>query len=140
MIQYDANLLEKDSDGNTVLHVYCDGNPEPEILKLFIEGSVNINAQNVDGNTGLHYLCEKKVKTECITYLLENGAEAKIIEELIDGGQGSTVYSVSECFLGQDARLDSVLIQGWNTGTVGHITSRVRLERDSHYRSSVVVL
>ena len=78
MVRYNANILEKDSENNTVLHVYCDGNPALEILELFVENSVDINAQNSEGNTALHYLCEKKVKTECISTLLENNADSNI--------------------------------------------------------------
>lgn len=78
MMMHKANLQDKDSDGNNVLHIYCDGTPDFEIVKLFVDNSVEINTQNIEGNTPLHMLCQKRVKTECIAYLLENGAQINI--------------------------------------------------------------
>jgi Fe-S cluster assembly protein SufD len=71
---------------------------------------------------------------------VEPGAEATLLEEHAGGGGESNVYATTEIFLAENARLTHALYQRWDTGTVGHLTSRTHLERDALLNTAVISL
>ncbi len=67
------------------------------------------------------------------------GAEVAVVEDHTGGGE-VTVVAVTELFAGEDARVSHTLLQQWDKGTTGHVTSRARLARDALVRSQVISL
>jgi len=72
--------------------------------------------------------------------VVEPGASMTLIEEHAGGGAETTVIETSEIFVHQDARLSHALLEMWEDGTVGHVTSRAVLERDAVLSSAVIAL
>lgn len=58
---------------------------------------------------------------------LDEGAEAKIVVEHVEGDSETKVIGVGEYFVGDNARLDLGLKQNWGNGVSGHLTERVFL-------------
>ncbi len=71
---------------------------------------------------------------------LEPGAALKVIEVHDSGGAGISVLSVSEQFVGRNAELSHLLIQTWDKGTAGHVTSRAVVEADGRLNASLISL
>jgi Fe-S cluster assembly protein SufD len=66
-----------------------------------------------------------------ILFRVGSGAEATLVEQHIDGGEGVTVISRSDVVAGTGARVRHVLLQTWAAGTRGHLTVQARAGRDS---------
>lgn len=78
MMAHGADVFDMDSEGNTILHIYCDGNPCREMLKLLIEKNPAVDSQNNQGDTPLHLLALKTNTYDCIEYLVDHGAGLNI--------------------------------------------------------------
>jgi Fe-S cluster assembly protein SufD len=63
--------------------------------------------------------------------LVGEGADLSLVEEHTGGVADTRVVGVAEIRVGEGARLKHVVLQGWSSGTRGHLTHRTVLERDS---------
>lgn len=67
-----------------------------------------------------------------VLIVLEEGAEATVVEEHVGGGPERFVVGVSEVFARSGSRLRYVLLEDWQPGVVGHLTQRLVIDRDAH--------
>ncbi|MGZ3687068.1 MAG: Fe-S cluster assembly protein SufD [Bdellovibrionota bacterium] len=72
-------------------------------------------------------------------FILEEGAQAQIVEEYSGGASGATNI-VTQIVLGENSVLDHLRIQNENHGNFHFSDTRVEQPRSSRYRSSVVSL
>jgi len=75
-----------------------------------------------------------------LVVVAEEGAELTVIEEHLGGGEGSHVVGVTEIVAGAGARVRHALVERWAAGTVGHLTSRGRLERGAALVTALATL
>ena len=54
LVNHNANLNERDHNGNTSLHLACQQSAF-RISYILINGGINVNATNTHGKTVLHY-------------------------------------------------------------------------------------
>jgi ankyrin repeat protein len=50
----DETVQQKDSEGNTILHIAVAGRASPEVISLILDEGAFVNARNKEGNTALH--------------------------------------------------------------------------------------
>ncbi len=67
--------------------------------------------------------------------IVEQGAEAVILEEHLAGGDRHVAIGVTEVIAGPGARVHHLVHQHWSPGTRGHLTSRAVLDRDAEVRT-----
>ncbi|MFH1810134.1 MAG: Fe-S cluster assembly protein SufD [Pseudomonadota bacterium] len=72
--------------------------------------------------------------------VIEEGAEATIVEEHLGGDLEARASTVSELFVAPGATLQHVLIQDWPVTVSGHQTVRACVERDGHFASLLLNL
>jgi ankyrin repeat protein len=71
LLDHEANLLARDTQGSTSLHHACSyGNNS--IVTILLDHGADINAKSKTGNTPLHIICERTGKKEVIRSLLKN--------------------------------------------------------------------
>lgn len=63
----------------------------------------------------------------------EDGAALTVVEDHVGGGEGAVVVGVSEIMAGANAQVRHVLVQRWESGTVGHLTQRSLTGRDGRF-------
>ncbi|MCX7895732.1 MAG: Fe-S cluster assembly protein SufD [Thermoanaerobaculum sp.] len=66
-----------------------------------------------------------------ILLVVHEGASVEVVEGHVGGGPGSLVLGVTEAFVGSGAELRYDVVQRWEGGVTGHLTSRVIMEQDS---------
>ncbi|MDW8307856.1 MAG: hypothetical protein RMK20_00630, partial [Verrucomicrobiales bacterium] len=66
-----------------------------------------------------------------ILLVVQEGASVEVVEGHVGGGPGSLVLGVTEAFVGCGAELRYDVVQRWEGGVTGHLTSRVIMEQDS---------
>ncbi|KAJ6252357.1 ankyrin repeat-containing protein [Anaeramoeba flamelloides] len=76
LIEHDADIQKKTSDGSTLLHLAVK-NGKLKLIQLLINGGINVNIQNSDGITPL-FLAVLSNRTEIVKFLLANQANANI--------------------------------------------------------------
>lgn len=65
------------------------------------------------------------------------GSSFEVLEGHVGGGVPAQVFGVTEIAVGPDARVRFNLVQRWDTGVTGHLTTRARLERGAHIQVSM---
>jgi Fe-S cluster assembly protein SufD len=66
-----------------------------------------------------------------ILFRVAAGAEATLVEQHDDGGEGVSVVGRSDVVAGTGARVRHVVLQTWEPGTTGHLTVQSRAGRDA---------
>jgi Fe-S cluster assembly protein SufD len=67
-----------------------------------------------------------------VLVVLEDGADASLIERHVGGSVGQHVIGVSEIFAGAGSLLRYVVSQDWSPGVRGHLTSRLVVAQGAH--------
>lgn len=103
LIKNGANILDKDSSGNTVLHLSASSQTiKKGLFKYFVEQGVDVNAKNNDGNTVLMKMNESSYahrdkNLSIMKYILSVGADPNI-----KNNQLKTVLEVSMVYNATD--------------------------------------
>lgn len=69
-----------------------------------------------------------------ILLLVEEGARVEVLEGHVGGREGHLVVGVTEAFVGAGSELYYDLVQRWEAGVRGHLTSRLVLAQGAHAR------
>jgi Fe-S cluster assembly protein SufD len=64
------------------------------------------------------------------------GSSFEVLEGHVGGGVPAQVLGVTEVVVGPDARVRFNLVERWDAGITGHLTTRARLERGAHIQVS----
>ena len=73
-LEQNFNIDTKDEHGNTLLMTACQ-QTNPNIVKMLVGRSANINLQNANGNTALHYAMAYDATGDLGEYLIGQGAD-----------------------------------------------------------------
>lgn len=74
LMEYKADILQKDSFGDTVLHTVTMLNVEKDIVEYLIENGADVNAKNKEGSTPLSIAVQKR-EVEIAKLLTDSGAD-----------------------------------------------------------------
>ena len=88
-----GNLEVRDEQGNTLLLQQAAGNGKPELCKMLLEHSADVNAQNNDGRTALMIAASAGTgKTKMGELFLEAGADVSLMDQ---GGRTALHFAVT---------------------------------------------
>ncbi len=95
LIQHDANLEDKDENGNTPLHLACEEG-HIETAALLIQHGANLEDKDENGNTPLHVACQYG-QAKIVALLIQHGAnlEARNNCEMIYDKESLTSFTLS---------------------------------------------
>ena len=83
LLDFGAFINQKNSIGQTALHIYCisysNKDKDRDLLKLLLKHGADVNLRDANGRTALHYACEWQ-KIDAVELLLEEGAKTKIVD------------------------------------------------------------
>ncbi len=78
-----------------------------------------------------------RVAVPRLLVLAEAGSSFEVLEGHLGGATGAQVVGVTELLLERDARVRHALIQRWEGGVTGHLTSRARLAAGARLQSAL---
>ncbi|KAJ5073509.1 ankyrin repeat-containing protein [Anaeramoeba ignava] len=81
IIEMKPNFQEKSLIGLYPIHYLCDKDPNPDILRLFIENYPDINLYSPRKQTPLHRISSVSNNIECYKILIEKGADVNCLDQ-----------------------------------------------------------
>lgn len=98
MLEYGAQYLDKNRQGENCLHLVAHANVEAETITIFIDLGLDPNAQNKKGESVLHYLAEYPNTLKALETALQAGADPNLRSHL---GQSPIYHTIARQFTGE---------------------------------------
>ena len=127
LLAHGANIAASNSYGHTALHAVTRGKGSLPVLDTLVKAGINVNAIDKGGESAL---CNTTVAiekyTECVKYLLENGADMGCVtnatDNLLHNATAYNAHGIMHLLFARGADYTLTNIYGQN---ILHITARL---------------